>query len=438
MTFNRTLSTLAAAMAAASLSPTSYAVALYETADTHVSAEGLAAYGMFNSRQSYNGLEGGRHWREAYIKYGVKADTRLGDVGTAYSGFAMVSSGTWGDGDAGGFTDGTERTTKIEDAYLGWRSGDSFPVLGHDGLDVSFGRQGFKLGQGFLISDDGPNLGKNGGIRGYNRGGAYYLGARHAFDRTFIVRVGAAEGWHGTAAWLKSDNHAQANTELGIAALAYTRKEGTLEASWVHGMGVDDQWASDFLKRRDDMNIYSLRAEGDAGITDAHFAAEYATQQIHGDRENAWYLQAGYQFSQLPWTPSVTARYTRYSQNWDLLFTGFSDGYGTWFQGEVAANYAGPFNTNSGITHLGLKAKPVENVTLGALFFDFRTVGNRQSVNLDAQELDLYVEWAVSPHLIVTPLLGLYRPDRSAERGGSQTSGSGTNVYSQLIVAVPF
>ncbi|UFH51671.1 hypothetical protein LN139_08210 [Pseudomonas sp. KNUC1026] len=422
----------------AGFSPASQAIPVYETADTHVSVEGLAAYGMFNSRQGYNGLQGGRHWREAFIKYGIKADTTLGEQGSAYSGFAMVSSGTWGDGDAGNFTDGSERTTKIEDAYLGWRSGDSLGWLGHDGLDISVGRQGFKLGQGFLIVDDGLNLGKNGGARGYNRGGAYYLGARHAFDRTAVVRIGGNEGWHGTGAWLKSDNHAQANTEMGVAALEYTRPAGTLGFNWVHGISVDEPWATEALKRREGMNTYSVRGDGSAGIPDANFAFEYAVQNSHGDQETAWYLQAGYQFSQVLWAPSLTARYTRYSQNWDMLFTGFSSGYGTWFQGEVAANYAGPFNSNTGVTHFALKANPVENVTLGALFFDFRTQGNRQSVNLDARELDLYVEWAVSPHLIVTPLLGLYRPDHSAAEGGSQSAGSGTNVYSQVTVAVPF
>ena len=36
------------------------------------------------------------------------------------------------------------------------------------------------------------------------------------------------------------------------------------------------------------------------------------------------------------------------------------------------------------------------------------------------------------------PLLGLYKPNKSAENGGNQIGGNGTNVYSQLVVAVPF
>ena len=72
------------------------------------------------------------------------------------------------------------------------------------------------------------------------------------------------------------------------------------------------------------------------------------------------------------------------------------------------------------------------------LYFDFDTLHKRDALNLDARELDLYVEWAVNPHLIVTPLVGLYRPDKDESNGGNQVGGNGTNVYSQLIVAVPF
>ncbi|MNH12425.1 hypothetical protein D3C79_719660 [compost metagenome] len=72
------------------------------------------------------------------------------------------------------------------------------------------------------------------------------------------------------------------------------------------------------------------------------------------------------------------------------------------------------------------------------LYFDFKTLGARNELNLDAQELDLYAEWVVSPNLIITPLVGLYQPDRALGTGGNQSNGNGTNVYSQLTVAVPF
>lgn len=418
--------------------PSAQAIELYADDESHLNADILAVYGLFNSRKNYDATPGGSTWREGFIKYGISGDQRLAGNGSAYGALSWVSSATWGDGDAAGNTDGTERTTKLEDAYLGWRSGELFPLLGKDGVDASFGRQVVKLGRGFLINDDGPNLGKGPADGALDRGGAYYLAARHAFDRTAVLRLGGERGVHASALWLKSDNRAQAETELAAGSLDYTTAAGTLGLTWIHGLGVTEQWASEFQRQRDGMDTYSLRGEGNAGIDNASFAFEYAWQDKQAGPEKAWYAEAGYTFAELPWAPSLTYRYTRYSEGWDALFTGLSTGYGTWFQGEVAANYAGPFNSNTGVHHLGLVAKPLENLTLGALYFDFDTLHTRNALNLGARELDLYVEWAVSPHLIVSPLVGLYQPKKDENTGGNQVGGNGTNLYSQVTLAMPF
>ncbi|WP_236438279.1 alginate export family protein [Pseudomonas syringae] len=415
-----------------------HAYELYSDESRHLNADMTAVFGQFNSRKNYDGTPGSSSWREGFIKYGVSGDQTLGGNGSAYGAFALVSSATWGDGDAGGNSLGTERTTKIEDAYLGWRSGDLFPLLGKDGVDISGGRQVVKVGRGFLINDDGLNPGKGPADGTLNRGGAYYLAARHAFDQTAVVRLGGQDGLHGSVLWLKSDNRIQADTELAAATLDYTAQPGTLGLTWVHGLDVNDQWASDFQRQRKGMNVYSVRGEGDAGIKNVSLAFEYAWQDKDAGPEKAWYGEARYTFAETAWAPKVTYRYTRYSQNWDALFTGLSTGYGTWFQGEVAGNYAGPFNTNTRIHHVGLKATPLENLTLGALYFDYATVRKSNALNLDGRELDVYAEWAVNPHLIITPLVGLYKPRQDSTTGGNQVGGNGTNLYSQLSVAVPF
>lgn len=428
----------ALSLAALLAQPSAQAIELYADDESHLNADILAVYGLFNSRKNYDATPGGSTWREGFIKYGISGDQRLAGNGSAYGALSWVSSATWGDGDAAGNTDGTERTTKLEDAYLGWRSGELFPLLGKDGVDASFGRQVVKLGRGFLINDDGPNLGKGPADGALDRGGAYYLAARHAFDRTAVLRLGGERGVHASVLWLKSDNRAQAETELAAGTLDYTTAAGTLGLTWVHGLGVTEQWASEFQRQRDGMDTYSLRGEGNAGIDNTSFAFEYAWQDKQAGPEKAWYAEAGYTFAELPWAPSLTYRYTRYSEGWDALFTGLSTGYGTWFQGEVAANYAGPFNSNTGVHHLGLVAKPLENLTLGALYFDFDTLHTRNALNLGARELDLYVEWAVSPHLIVSPLVGLYQPKKDENTGGNQVGGNGTNLYSQVTLAMPF
>lgn len=62
-------------------------------------------------------------------------------------------------------------------------------------------------------------------------------------------------------------------------------------------------------------------------------------------------------------------------------------------QGEVAGNYAGPFNTNAVIQHVALKVKPAQAVTLGALFFDFQTVSTHGLPNPSGTSTTLATKW---------------------------------------------
>lgn len=411
---------------------------VYSEGETTINADFLAVYGWFNSRKSYDGGTGGASWREGYAQYGVSLEQGVAQDSQLYGALNWVSSGTWGDGDAAGLTDGSERTTKIEEAYIGWRSGAMFPALGENGIDFSLGRQVVTLGDGFIINDDGLNFGKGVADGQLNRGGAYYLAARRAFDQTAVLRVGGDQGVHGQVMWLKSDNRAQAKTKLAAATLGYTAEPGTLELGYIRGLDVDKRFADEFLAERDGMDIISLRGAGNAGIENAQFAFEYAHQDKRSGNEKAWYAEAGWTFADQPWSPTVTYRYSRYSSAWDSMFNGFSRGYGTWFQGEVASNYAGPFNSNTGVHHVGLTLSPAETLTLGVLYFDFNTLSKRDNPNLDGRELDFYAEWVVSDHLIVSPVVGFYRPSKGLDQGGVQGGGNGTNLYSQLVIAVPF
>jgi len=432
------LSTLALLISAAQAN----AYELYANDDTHLNATLEAVFGMFHSQENYalSGRldEGSSSWREGYIKYGLSFDTGLAGFGTAYGAGNMLSSGTWGDGDAAGFTDGTERTTKFEDAYLGWRSGKLFEAMGEDGVDLSFGRQNIVVGDGFLIDGDALNLGKGVADGEFNRGGAYYLAARKAFDETAVLRLGGKQGWRSDLMWLKSDNRAQAKTEMYVGTLEHVADAGTVGLTYIDTNEVDEQYASPLQLERDGMKTYSLRATGNAGVKDLFLSGEYAKEdKPNTSSEDAWYLEAGWTFSESIWTPYVGYRYSRFSENYDTLFYGFSRGYGTWFQGEVAGNYAGPFNTNSRIQNVSLKVSPLENLNVGVLYFNFDTI-DRNLGNTDGQEVDLYAEWHVNDHLTIMPLIGLYQPDKSAAQGGTQLGNNDNNLYSQVVFATTF
>lgn len=428
-----------ALVSALSLAHISGAVAyeVHSTETSSLNVDFLGVAGWFDSQKTYYGADNGVTWAEGFAKYGLSGETKASEGQVFFGAVNAVSSGTWGDGDAAGLTDGSERKTAIEDAYLGWRSGVLLPALGENGLEVSAGRQVVKVGDGFIINDDGLNLGNPLADGQLNRGGAYYLAARRAFDQAATIKLGGAQGPKADFVWFKSDNHAQASTEMAASTFGYATEEGLLEFTYIRGLDVDEEWASPAVLERDGMDIYSLRGTGSAGLENANFSFEYARQETNSRNERAWYLEAGYTFADTNWSPSLTYRYTRYSERWDGLFTGFSRGYGTWFQGEVAGNYAGPFNSNAGIHHVGITLSPSEALTVGALMFQFDTVDDTVGPIVDATELDIYADWVVHDHLIVSPLIGLYQPDKSASVGGTQ-SDDDLNVYSQLIVVVPF
>ncbi|TFF52015.1 hypothetical protein C5609_10540 [Pseudomonas putida] len=434
--------TLACTLALLLTAPASQAYELYNHDGTTLNANLEALFGVFHNDESFNQAgnrqPGSTAWQEGYVKYGLSGSQTLADSGTLYGAFSLLSSATWGDGDAAGLTLGDERRTAIEDLYLGWRSANLFPALGEDGVDISGGRQIVTLGDGFLIQGDPVNLGKVDLGANFDRGGAYYLAARKAFDRTAVLRLGGNQGWRGDLMWLKSDNHYQADTSLAVANLEHVADTGTVGLSWIRGLDVDPRYAQIMgLEHRDGMDTASLRGRGNLGVKDLELAAEYVTQDKTGGRENAWYLEGNWTFSQLPWSPTATYRYSRFSEGFDPLFYGLSRGYGTWFQGEVAANYAGPFNKNSQVHHVALKGKPRDNLTVGALYFDFDTLDTDQG-NLGGRELDLYVEWMVNDHLLISPVVGFYKPERSAANGGTQLGGRDTGKYLQLIVGTFF
>lgn len=415
---------------------------LYGDDDTQVNANLEAVFGIFHSQERYATTgatrAGSASWREGYLKYGVSADQGLGGVGTAYGAFGFLSSGTWGDGDAASFTDGSERTTKIEDAYLGWRSGDLFPVLGEDGVDLSFGRQNIVVGDGFLINGDALNLGKGVADGEFNRGGGYYLAARKNFDQTAVLRLGGKEGWRSDLVWLKSDNRAQARSEMYVGTLEHVAEAGTVGLTYIDVKDVDDKYANATQLNRDGMKTYSLRAQGNAGVKDLFLSGEYAWQDKRKvDNEDAWYLEAGWTFADVAWSPKVNYRYSRFSEGYDTLFYGLNRGFGTWFQGEVAGNYAGPFNSNTRIHHVGASVTPLENLTVGALWFNYDTIKNELG-DLSGHEFDVYAQWGLTENLAVIPLVGLYQPKKSADNGGTQLGSNDRNLYTQLMFALTF
>ena len=432
------------------LSPLLAAKSLVDREDLKVNLNGEAVLGIFSSGEDYKeNSQGDAQWQEGYLKLGLDFTAIQSQQSALYGGIAALASGTWGDGDALGGTTGDERRVAIEDAYLGWKSGTLLPALGENGLDISFGRQNFAIGDGFLVQGDSLNLGEGFG-ENLDRGGAYWLAARKSFGNTFIARLGDSSPWRGDIFWLESNNKAQSLTEVAGFNLEYHQENmGHLGITWIRGLSVDEQVFGGAHNHRDGLNTFSIRGQGSAGIPNVNLSFEYVKQSNSGEGvkdvdASAWYTEGTYTFSNVQWSPSLTYRYSRFSgddantkenEAFDPLFFGFSRGFGTWYQGEVAANYAAPFSSNNDVHHVALKIQPTETLGFGLLYFNFNTLETTDSVKDYASEWNLYAEWVVNDNLFISPLVGFYRPDEGAKpvQGNDKT-----NTYMQIFALYTF
>ncbi len=115
-----------------------------------------------------------RAWGEAWIKPGIRADVSANEGLALYSGVSYVGSGNIG---KDVFEQGNRGQWSVEDAYIGARLGEA----GADSsLDISYGRQPYKIGSGMLISVGAAN--------GFERGATTTF-ARRAWEEAGLVRL---------------------------------------------------------------------------------------------------------------------------------------------------------------------------------------------------------------------------------------------------------
>lgn len=330
-------------------------------------------------------------WQEFYVKPGVTLDYSLSDRVHLLAGGSVVGATTAGDGDAGGFTRGSDGRFAPEELYAGVQAGD---------WKFTAGRQNFMVGTGFIVMDGNLDLFGD---------GAYWLGPRTAFRDSAILAWG-----HGPvqaqAFTLRTDDH-YGDFRLSGANLDYDLDgQVTLGAM---ALTVDTLASRDSnAARRDGMRVYNLRAlRGHLpGLPNLTLNGEYAVQR--GDEgaltydAKAWYAQADYQFQDLPFTPTLGYRYAVFSgddnptdnrqQAWDPLSKGFID-WSTWLVGDVVGNYL-LFNSNERVQQFSLKNRLSDTLTLGVIHYQFwldqanfrgAAVNDRRF----ADETAVYLDW---------------------------------------------
>jgi hypothetical protein len=380
-----------------------------------------------------------RDWFEGFIKPFAELETPFFNFGHTYALVSFVSALTRGNGDATSSLapQGARSTTSdapqhaaLEDAVIGWHSGDLFSgSLGEDAIEISGGRQSFVLGDSFLIG--------TGVVNGFGRA-AFYLQPRASFDDAAILKLNFSpvrarlfnlenrvdqdlmQGFDqpktqffglDIALFEPSDAEprpiAAGEKQAPTAAQAVQTTRVTKEAPDLWSAGFDflhvyeaDSTPGTFsfppgepsptlsiYGNRNGLNVYSGYLAGSFFKFDPNIRIHSQFVMERNDaidrqvKAAAWYVEPGYIFSRLPWMLQLNLRYAHFSgdpnpndrlkQSYDPLFTTGGDrGFGSWFLGEIFGQYISP-NSNLNVAMAHLKCSLLDTVDSGIIYYDF-------------------------------------------------------------------
>jgi Alginate export len=433
-----------------------------------------------------------RNWFEGFGKPFAELETPFFDFGHSYALVSMVGALTRGNGDAlsslapqaaRSTTSNGPQHAALEDAVIGWHSGSLFAdSFGEDAIELSGGRQSFVLGDAFLIGTGVAN--------GFGRA-ALYLQPRASFDNVALLKLDLSPV---RARLFNLENRVNQDLMQGFdqpksqfvgldiglfeageaeptpkrvgekqapkAALAVqtTRVKKEVPDLWTAGLEFFHFYDADstpetfsfppgepssalsIFGNRKGLNVYSGYLAGSFLKFDpnvllySQFALERNDAVDRRVKAAAWYVEPGYRFSMLPWTPQLNLRHAHFSgdpnpndrlkQSYDPLFTtGGSRGFGSWFLGEIFGQYISA-NTNLNLEMVHLKFSPLDTLDFGILYYNFRFDQAAQFNNPlitsknAAQEIDLYSVWSATEWLTVTGVLGFMVPGAGLKQAG--------------------
>jgi hypothetical protein len=379
-------------------------------------------------------------WQEGYIKPILNGSYTTA-AGTVFGGLSYVGSMTRGDGDVAEFTSDSSEGGESELMYLGWESDMLFPALGEDAVEISVGEQEFAIGDGFLIMDGAFDF----------QEGAYWLAPHRSFDQTAVLKLNT-QPVRADIFYLEADDDYE-NTELYGLNVEYVNDAGVIGATW---MQVTDTDVGGFYENRDGMDVFSIRAQGtplhSLGNEDLFVAFEYALERSGDNLDvdaEGWYAEAGYTFSNLPWTPTLSYRYAFFSgdedpddggyESFDPMFYGFSRGWGTHYMGEIVGEYY-LFNSNEKVHMLHLNMLPSDKISVGALYYDFQLdeknlYGEILSDDQFAEEVNIYVDYSVTDYLYLSAVAAWASP---GDAGEEYTGGDDDSTLFEVFAVVTF
>jgi hypothetical protein len=376
---------------------------------------GTGSYDIRNLRDATEGLRKGLGkpvkspvYAELYVKPEVHTTYHIDDTHALNANVSAVYAQTLGDGDANLFslTRGNPGKIDVEEAFVGYTAPTLFGIKG-DNTVIKLGRQNFFLDDGFLLGDGNFDTGGK---------GAYYMAPRTAWDWSGTVSFNY-EPVRGDIFLLRNtvDNH-----------LSYGRNDFAIDSPRTNLAGFDVEWfqnanhqgadgasnyldrakyvnltffhiydatenetytpnASNYLSRRNGENVVSVGIGGNLvpipylGIKDNFTLYGQWVYEGNSGRTNvggveyskdvsaqAYYIEPGYTFSNLPLQPHIYYRYSHFDgqkgspgnldrkTSFDPMFYSccMRAVWGTYFAGEIIGQYV-QLNTNQNINMVG-------------------------------------------------------------------------------------
>jgi hypothetical protein len=402
--------------------------------------------GLFHERNAWFGESrenAGDHvgfWSEIGVMPGLEGQLSLDGYGTLRGRVSGVFTTTQFGLDAAGsnFDDRHPSQLTLEDAYVGWSSGDLFPSLGEDAIDFSVGSQRYQVGNGFLFWDGATDGGPE-------RGG-YWLSMRKAFEMTAIARLRTGS-FMGEVVYLKPNDAPDSSTDVVGTNLEWSFGE---RAKLGGGYWY---FADSEILLRDGLHVFDVRGEVRplSRLPGLALAGELVYEK-NGRLNESWggYVEVGHAFEEIRGSPYVSYRFASFTGNrgeldriegFDPIFFGFSD-WGSWYHGEVFGEFIGT-NRNLDVHLLRLRGEPAPGWTVQLLGFLFRLdelatdlqprlfeprIVNIRNKNL-GYEVDLVVDWKMNDHLTWSAVCGTLIPSKGLE----QATG-GDSVWTHFMV----
>jgi hypothetical protein len=369
-------------------------------------------------------------WFETSNEVGLNARYDAGELGTLRARVSGVFSLSGGGLDAAspGESQINNHSYSLESANLTWQSGNLFPALGFNALEIGGGDQNYQIFDGLLFWDGAADRG--------SRGGAW-LTARKAFRDTGIVRLNLGvlsfEGVH-----LRYNDDPDTHTRLVGTRVEIAENDRVVKHVKL-GFMFFDIYDSKTVSRNGLNCVYGyseatpLRSLPDLTAT-ASYVFESNSKVAGLTDAVGWYVAPAYEFSRLPWKPQLFYRYASFSgggtRNFDPLFPGLPD-WGAWFQGEVLGEFA-LSNSNLNSDQVRLELQPNDILTINLIYYKFLLFNRSQSLGVVpstvasralADEVDLILDVSLAHWWTLTGTFALAVPNDGFRQavGGSST-----------------